>query len=309
VAHRDLKPANVFLSRDEEGKLLVKLLDFGIARAIHAHRAPGAYATAKGLVFGTPSYMSPEQARASSKLDHRCDLWALATIAYEGLSGDLPLAGEDSDELLKNLCAGRMIPLLERSPDMPPALDAFFRRAFADAIGARFQSATDLAQAFARAAATGSDRHAATDPPSGAMPPSVLTVDEPELSPLRRRTRARVAVVVTGLSLLALLVIAIAWRALAQPSPQAAAAAPTPRPTSTVQGAPELPSDLPAPVVLAPPAAVAFSSLPRAQAHPPTAAVPSSAAPPTLAPSSTPTPSPAPSPTPPPKKVDKSEVL
>ena len=90
VLHRDLKPANVFLSRDEEGKLLVKLLDFGIARAIHSHRAPGSFSTAKGLVFGTPSYMSPEQARASFKLDHRCDLWALATIAYEGLSGGAP---------------------------------------------------------------------------------------------------------------------------------------------------------------------------------------------------------------------------
>ena len=60
-------------------------------------------------------------ARASAKLDHRCDLWALATIAYEGLSGELPLDGEDSDELLKNLCAGRTTPLLERSPEMPPA--------------------------------------------------------------------------------------------------------------------------------------------------------------------------------------------
>src|ERR1700734_1932999 len=65
VLHRDLKPANLFLTRDEEGKLLVKLLDFGIARAIHAHRAPSAFATARGLVFGTPSYMSPEQAIAS----------------------------------------------------------------------------------------------------------------------------------------------------------------------------------------------------------------------------------------------------
>jgi len=86
VLHRDLKPANVFLTSDEEAGLLVKLLDFGIARATHAHRVSSAFATARGLVFGTPGYMSPEQARASSQLDHRCDLWALATIAYEVLT-------------------------------------------------------------------------------------------------------------------------------------------------------------------------------------------------------------------------------
>ncbi len=95
VAHRDLKPANVFLSRDEEGRLLVKLLDFGIARTIHAHRVPGPFSTEKGFVFGTPGYMSPEQARASPKLDHRCDLWALATIAYQMLTGHLPVEGGD----------------------------------------------------------------------------------------------------------------------------------------------------------------------------------------------------------------------
>src|SRR5215472_652021 len=95
VFHRDLKPANVFLTTDEEGRRLVKVLDFGIARAIHAHRVRGAFATAKGFVYGTPAYMSPEQAVASSKLDHRCDVWALAVIAYEALTGHLPADGKD----------------------------------------------------------------------------------------------------------------------------------------------------------------------------------------------------------------------
>src|ERR1700761_9207231 len=116
VLHRDLKPANVFLSTDEDGALLVKLLDFGIARALHAHKVPKSFVTHKGVVFGTPAYMSPEQARASTKLDHRCDLWALATIAYETLTGDLPVAGADAEELLRNLCAGRMVPIRARNP-------------------------------------------------------------------------------------------------------------------------------------------------------------------------------------------------
>src|SRR5580704_10752353 len=126
VAHRDLKPANVFVTRDEEGRLLVKLLDFGIARTIHAHRLRGTFSTAKGFVFGTPGYMSPEQTRASPKLDHRCDLWALATIAYQMLTGQLPVDGSDTDEIMKNLCAGRIVPLQKRDPRLSAALGGFF---------------------------------------------------------------------------------------------------------------------------------------------------------------------------------------
>jgi len=327
VLHRDLKPANVFLSHDEEGKLLVKLLDFGIARAIHAHRMTGAFSTAKGLVFGTPSYMSPEQARASTKLDHRCDLWALATIAYEGLSGDLPITGDDADDLLKNLCAGRIIPLLERSPGMPPALDGFFRRAFSEAIGARFQTATDLAQAFARAAATASDRHAATDPPGAGPPPSVPTVSMADITPLPRNRSARVAIAVVGLSLLGLLGVALAWRAFAGP-PAEVVVSHSPVPTPPVPSAPALSANATPPAPELPP--VAFSSLPRAMSRPQTAAsgatptvaqppTPTASAPPqisggpssgaTCAPTAAPTPAPTPVPTAPPKKPDKSEVL
>jgi serine/threonine-protein kinase len=310
VLHRDLKPANVFLTRDEEGKLLVKLLDFGIARAIHAHRVPGAYSTAKGLVFGTPSYMSPEQARASARLDHQCDLWALATIAYEGLSGDLPVMGNDTDELLKNLCAGRMVPLLDRSPDMPPALDAFFRRAFSEAIGVRFPSATELAQAFARAAATASDRHAATDPPGAGPPlPSFVTVQDPDVVPARRRRGLRVAVLAMGLSLLALLGLAIVWRALAPAAPEAATALAPPKPVESVPSTPAVSAN-PSSLATTPTAMVAFSSFPRPPSRPPATAPPVAASV-TASPTPTPAPSPTPAPVPttPPKKLNKSEVL
>ncbi len=148
VAHRDLKPANVFLTRDEDGLLLVKLLDFGIARTIHAHRLQGTFTTAKGFVFGTPGYMSPEQTRASPKLDHRCDLWALATIAYEMLVDELPIDGPDAEEVMRNVCAGRIVPIQKRDPRMPAAVGGFFDRAFADRVDDRFEGAASLAQAF-----------------------------------------------------------------------------------------------------------------------------------------------------------------
>ena len=148
VAHRDLKPANVFLTRDEEGNLLVKLLDFGIARPIQARRTQGTFNTAKGFVFGTPGYMGPEQTRASPKLDHRCDLWALATIGYQMLTGHLPVDGTDADEIMKNICAGRIVSVRQRDPRLPMALEAFFEHAFADRVDDRFEGGARLAQAF-----------------------------------------------------------------------------------------------------------------------------------------------------------------
>jgi len=148
VVHRDLKPGNIFLAQDEDGRRLVKLLDFGIARAMRATRA---FASAPGMLYGTPGYMSPEQLRASSRVDHRCDLWALATVAYEALTGELPLPGSHSVELLRNLTAGRIVPIHERAPHLPPSLAGFFDRAFAARIEERFQSALDLASAFKHA--------------------------------------------------------------------------------------------------------------------------------------------------------------
>jgi serine/threonine-protein kinase len=151
VVHRDLKPANVFLARDDDGALRVTLLDFGIACATHVSQAARAFVTAPGLLFGTPGYMSPEQARAPSAIDHRCDLWALATIAYEALTGELPIPGDHPVQLMQNLHARRIVPVHERAPGLPSALAAFFDKAFATNIDHRFSSATELAAAFERA--------------------------------------------------------------------------------------------------------------------------------------------------------------
>jgi serine/threonine-protein kinase len=245
VAHRDLKPANVFLTRDEEGYLLVKLLDFGIARTIHGHRASGPFSTAKGLVFGTPGYMSPEQGRASPTLDHRCDLWALATIAYEMLTGHLPIDGSDADELMKNLCAGRIVPLQERDPTLPGALGAFFDRAFAERIDERFESAAALARAFERACETADSNALLPSSPSMADAASTDTefsADiEREARRLHRSTRA-IAVASGSILLLAIAVVGGLWRGFAPP--------PAPRSVSPSLKAPTA-AMLPAPAVSA----------------------------------------------------------
>ncbi len=183
VIHRDLKPANVFLARDEEGGLLVKLLDFGIARTMRTHRLRGGFETARGFVFGTPCYMSPEQARPHCPLDHRCDLWALATVAYEALTTNLPVAGAYVDELFDNLCAGRLVPVHERDPALPPGLRSFFERAFAPNVGDRFSDASELARGFDRAVAEGPVASVA----------SVASVAPDLRAPARRATRSLAA--------------------------------------------------------------------------------------------------------------------
>ena len=211
VVHRDLKPANIFLARDEDGGALLKLLDFGIARATRTRRMSSPFSTGEGIVFGTPGYMSPEQA-CGSKLDGHVDLWALATVAYEALAGELPLRGTYTHELLRNLHRGEIVPIHERNAELPDGLAAFFRRAFDPRIEHRFASASELASSFARAIATGGATRQRTAPmpaPRGLRGDTLpMAVESPPASkhsrPLRRAwpriagaTVALVAIVAT----------------------------------------------------------------------------------------------------------------
>lgn len=150
VFHRDLKPANMWLGRDEDGRLLVKLLDFGIARSAKPFRTRSPFATSKDMVLGTPSYMSPEQARGLDSLDYRCDLWALAVVAYEALTQKIPFEGETVEDIFLSICTFRVVSVLQRRPDLPSELEAFFVRAFAPKVDDRFSSAAELAEAFER---------------------------------------------------------------------------------------------------------------------------------------------------------------
>jgi serine/threonine-protein kinase len=102
IAHRDLKPANVFLSRMPDGSEHVKLLDFGLARMVQSDGEVDdePVLTKRGVIFGTPAYMSPEQASGSA-VDERSDVYSAGVLLFELLAGRRPFVGETRAELLR----------------------------------------------------------------------------------------------------------------------------------------------------------------------------------------------------------------
>jgi serine/threonine-protein kinase len=159
VIHRDLKPGNIFLARFDDDEV-VKLLDFGVAKLRYNELAPGVQMTQTGVIFGSPSYMSPEQARGNRVIDHRTDLWSLAVIVFRCITGSKPFEAGSIGDLVIKLCIDPLPMPTKLAPDLPPEMDRFFERAFARDPEQRFQSAALLAQEFeaivARASAAAS---------------------------------------------------------------------------------------------------------------------------------------------------------
>lgn len=144
VVHRDLKPDNVFLARREDGASRVVLLDFGVAQV-----ASGSRRTRKGMTFGTPHYMSPEQATAGA-LDGRSDQYALGVILYECLAGEVPFADETFMGVLTKHLVAAPVPL-ERvvDPSRLGQLGAIVARCLEKKPEARHADAAELAEALA----------------------------------------------------------------------------------------------------------------------------------------------------------------
>jgi serine/threonine protein kinase len=148
IVHRDLKPSNIFIVRGDDDDEIVKVLDFGVAKA---PRLGLDESTRTGAMIGSPRYMSPEQARGSRLVDHRSDLWSLAVIAYRALTGQLPFVGDDIADLIVKICAESAIPPSQVEPSLDAEVDAFFARALARPADERFQTARELAVGFALA--------------------------------------------------------------------------------------------------------------------------------------------------------------
>jgi len=147
IVHRDLKPDNVFLVRNEEEQL-AKVLDFGVAKWT-APDITESGLTRPGSVVGTPYYMSPEQIQGSREIDHRADLWALAAIACECLTGRRPFEAPDFAQLAVMLLGNQGRPLPSSLGPVPPGFDAWFARATDPDISRRFQTAREMVQTLA----------------------------------------------------------------------------------------------------------------------------------------------------------------
>jgi serine/threonine-protein kinase len=151
IVHRDLKPENIFLVRNEDEEI-AKVLDFGIAKSTSLMLA-GHPATQSGSVLGTPFYMSPEQISGSRQIDFRTDLWALAVIAYECLTGRRPFQGGTVGGLALQICTRRP-PLASSFAVVPKDFDAWFDRATDREPARRYGSARELADDFRRVCGT-----------------------------------------------------------------------------------------------------------------------------------------------------------
>jgi serine/threonine-protein kinase len=153
IVHRDLKPENIFLCQQGGMKDFVKVLDFGLAKVTEREMRPGSMIlTQEGMVFGTPEFMSPEQAQGKT-LDARSDIYSLAVILYEVLTGKLPFDAKSPMEYIQLHVQKEPIVLSQRVPGktFPPELDVAIGKALAKAREDRFQTALEFAQALQRA--------------------------------------------------------------------------------------------------------------------------------------------------------------
>jgi serine/threonine protein kinase len=139
LVHRDLKPANIFLCRGGSTPLRVKLLDFGIAKALGEEGR-----TKSGYVIGTPAYMAPEQMRNARSATPKSDLWSVGVMLYECLAGHRPFRGETFG-LLAQISGPSPSPALAAiAPALPPALTDLVDALLAKDLGSRPGSASEV---------------------------------------------------------------------------------------------------------------------------------------------------------------------
>ena len=146
LVHRDLKPGNVMLQL-VEGRLVPKVADFGLAKVLDTKATP--VRTRSGMAMGTPAYMSPEQIRDASDVDHRADIFSLGAILYELASGQRAFSGANLLEIFENVGHGRHTPITEVAPDLPARMTRAIQTALVVDREERVQNCGDLLQIWA----------------------------------------------------------------------------------------------------------------------------------------------------------------
>jgi serine/threonine-protein kinase len=168
IVHRDLKPENIVLARrGKSSRPVVKVLDFGLAKLVH--EAPGLSEhmslTRTGVVFGTPEYMSPEQAEGGA-IDPRTDLYALGVILYQMVTGEVPFSAPTVLALIAKTVQDPPEPpsARMRGGELPPALEALILRCLEKSPAQRPQNAEEVIEALDEICAAHPDPQAGDTP-------------------------------------------------------------------------------------------------------------------------------------------------
>jgi serine/threonine-protein kinase len=148
VVHRDLKPGNLFLARRADGSRRVKVLDFGISKALTGSSVEELSLTKTAALIGSPLYMAPEQMRSAKDVDTRADIWSLGAMLYEMLTGQPPYTGESIPQLCAALLHDDPIPLRQHRPEIPEGLEQAVLRCLMKDRNHRFPTVFELGRAL-----------------------------------------------------------------------------------------------------------------------------------------------------------------
>jgi eukaryotic-like serine/threonine-protein kinase len=192
VIHRDIKPENILL---HDGRPMVA--DFGIALAVSA--AAGGRMTETGMSLGTPHYMSPEQATADKEISARSDVYSLASVLYEMLTGSPPHTGSSAQQIIMKIIAEPVAPVTTLRKSVPPHIAGALAQALEKLPADRFESARTFADALAN--------------PGFTFGTLASTQRQPEYRDWRHR------MAVPALIALALLAVSLVW-SLQRPAPE-----------------------------------------------------------------------------------------
>src|SRR5437588_1238023 len=153
LIHRDISPENIMLSQDHHGKLLVKVIDFGIAKQLGESEASGQGLTQTGMFLGKLKYASPEQAgflKEGERLDPRSDLYSFGIVMYEMLAGRAPFQATNPHGYILKHVTEKPAPIVETNPNakVPPQLESIIMRSLEKQRETRFATAGAFADAL-----------------------------------------------------------------------------------------------------------------------------------------------------------------